>query len=215
MELTWKAVVKWPGTRTRNPQRSKFKASYTNTLKLIDDELRHLKAKNIVLQADCDESEIRLDGRFRARAVMRSQGIILSLDSMHGPLSWACDRYDSWEDNLRAIGLTMNALRAVSRYGVVREAEQYKGFKALPGPGGQNGPVATRTPSDAAEWLAGILKSANTAVSAADLVLMKDLYVASKRKAQAYCHPDRCQGSRTLWNELAWVTERLDTHHGL
>ena len=42
-----------------------------DSLELIDDEQCHLRARNVVLQADCAESEIRLDGRLRARAVMR------------------------------------------------------------------------------------------------------------------------------------------------
>jgi hypothetical protein len=43
----------------------------------------------------------------------------------------ACDRFLDWEDNLRAITKTLESLRAVQRYGIVKDDEQYAGFKAL------------------------------------------------------------------------------------
>lgn len=44
---------------------------------------------------------------------------------------FACDRFLRWEDNLRAITKTLDALRAVDRYDVVQGGEQYAGFKQL------------------------------------------------------------------------------------
>jgi hypothetical protein len=44
---------------------------------------------------------------------------------------FACDRFTGWEDNLRAITKTLDALRAVDRYEVVQDGEQYSGFKQL------------------------------------------------------------------------------------
>lgn len=43
----------------------------------------------------------------------------------------ACDRFLSWEDNLRAITKTLESLRAVARYEVIQDDEQYAGFKQL------------------------------------------------------------------------------------
>jgi hypothetical protein len=43
----------------------------------------------------------------------------------------ACDRFLDWEDNLRAITKTLESLRAVRRYEVVQDDEQYAGFKQL------------------------------------------------------------------------------------
>jgi hypothetical protein len=59
-------------------------------------------------------------------------GVILSFQSAKGVLSFPCDRYTDWESNLRAIALSLEALRAVDRYGVTQHAEQYKGWQALP-----------------------------------------------------------------------------------
>src|SRR5579863_10251967 len=53
-----------------------------------------------------------------AGAKLRTQGIILTFNSKHGPLSYPCDKYSNWQANLRAIALSLEALRAVDRYGV-------------------------------------------------------------------------------------------------
>src|SRR5690606_26744073 len=116
----------WPGEPTVKRKASLFRASYADTLRLLDAELRHLRATQVVIQAACGEEDIRLDGQLRASAKLRSPAIILSFHSKHGPLSYPRDRYTDWQDNLRAIALALQALRAVDRYGVTRQAEQYR-----------------------------------------------------------------------------------------
>lgn len=134
MEITFRPILQWPGKFTPDRKGSRFKASYNQTLRLLDAELLHLKARNIVLQVALNEAQIRLDGRPRADSKPRHPGVILSFDSKHGPLSYPCDRFDSWEDNLRAIALSLEHLRAVDRYGVTKRGEQYHGWTALPPP---------------------------------------------------------------------------------
>jgi hypothetical protein len=46
-------------------------------------------------------------------------------------MSFPCDTFDDWQDNLRAIAKSLEALRMVDRYGVTRNNEQYRGFTAL------------------------------------------------------------------------------------
>jgi hypothetical protein len=67
----------------------------------------------------------------RAGRVAAHPGIVLSFDSKHGALSYPCDTFDRWEDNLRAIALALEALRKVDRYGVTAHGEQYRGFMAI------------------------------------------------------------------------------------
>jgi hypothetical protein len=55
----------------------------------------------------------------------------VSLDSRHGSLTYATDAYDGWQANVRAIALSMQALRAVDRYGVSTKGEQYRGWSAI------------------------------------------------------------------------------------
>jgi hypothetical protein len=134
MQFQFRPISQWPWPRTRNPKRAPFRVAHSKNLIDLDRELRHLAARNIVIQADVRENELRLDGMLYANARPHSPGIILSFDSKHGPLSYPCDTFSEWQDNLRAITLGLAALRAVDRYGVTRQAEQYKGWQALPNP---------------------------------------------------------------------------------
>jgi hypothetical protein len=113
-------------------QWSRFRAPFTSTVELLARELRLLEARQIVLQLDFREADLRLDGLPRANARMGHPGVILSFDSKYGPLRYVTGEYDDWQDNLRAIALSMEALRAVDRYGVSKRGEQYRGWKALP-----------------------------------------------------------------------------------
>lgn len=52
-----------------------------------------------------------------------------------------CDQHVTFDENLRAIVLTLEALRQIERYCVARNDEQYRGFLAAPGvsPGDDDG----------------------------------------------------------------------------
>ena len=56
----------------------------------------------------------------------------VAFDTKGGPLLFVCGRFTTWQDNLRAIAKTMEALRAVKRWGATQSDEQYTGFRALP-----------------------------------------------------------------------------------
>lgn len=181
MDYQFRPIEQWPGKRTRSPRRSQFSASWSKTTDLLETELAHLRARNIVIQADCDESQIRLDGMLRASARMNGQGIILSFDSHHGPLSYPCDRFDRWQDNVRAIALALEALRKVDRYGVTQNAEQYKGWAKLPPPAASSFDIET-----VEEARAVILRAAGV-----DKVIWSDPWQANAvRLAKRKTHPD-------------------------
>lgn len=125
----------WPAkpTPTYRRKNSPFKAGWSSTIELLERELQHLKATNIVIQADCDRSEIRIDGQLRANAKLNGPGVVIAFESpSKGALSFPCDTFTEWKANVRGIALSLEALRAVDRYGVTQQAEQYKGWTALP-----------------------------------------------------------------------------------
>jgi hypothetical protein len=43
-----------------------------------------------------------------------------------------CSRFRDWRDNVRALALSLEALRRVDRYGVTSRGEQYAGWRQLP-----------------------------------------------------------------------------------
>lgn len=148
--VTGRPLVAWPGELTKYRVPSRFKAAWSDTLDLLDRELYHLGAKNTVIQMAMRESDFRLDGAPKAHARPDHPGVILSTDSPYGPLSYPCDRFTHWEDNVRAIALALEALRKVDRYGVTKNGEQYTGWKQL----GAGRPTGSMTVEQAAIFLA-------------------------------------------------------------
>lgn len=134
-------IASWPGALTRVRQRSPFRPAGSNyrtapttlgdTTDILERELRTLDAKNTELLMAIRPEDLRLDGLPRANAKPDHPGVILSFDSKHGHLSYPCDTFETWQANLRAIALGLEALRKVDRYGVTKRGEQYRGFLAL------------------------------------------------------------------------------------
>jgi hypothetical protein len=126
VNFLYEPLVTWPGKLTTNRRRAPFRASYGKTLDLLERELAHLGAKTVILQVALQRADIRLDGRPRSGAKAAHPGVVMTFQSKHGPLSYPCDRFDAWEDNIRAIALSLEHLRAVDRYGVTGNGQQYR-----------------------------------------------------------------------------------------
>lgn len=129
-------------------RRSPFSAGWTSTIELLAKELRAHGATNVVLEIDFDERNIRLDGLPRADRSARTPGIVLSFQAMRVPgrpnLRYEVGTFSDWKDNLRAVALGLEALRAVDRHGVTKRGEQYAGWKALPSGRGDPSPERGR-----------------------------------------------------------------------
>lgn len=137
MNVTFRPLPTWPHKPTKRRRRAQFKTSYPRTLALLEREVRALGGKDVVMGVGLEERDIRLDGQPRANArAYGHPGVEISFDSRdHGRQTFATDEYDDWEDNVRAIALSLEALRAVERWGVSK-GRQYAGFTLLTaGPG--------------------------------------------------------------------------------
>lgn len=186
----FRPIDNWPHERMRNPRSSAFRTKYSETLELLDKELRMLGVQQAVIQIDLPESKIRIDGLPRSGAQPDYQGVILSFESKYGHLRYATDVFDFWQDNLRAIALGLEALRKVDRYGITKRGEQYTGWKQLP--------AAITEVSDiheAAEFLARY-----SGLAAEDIIREQKVY------RQAYCdsarklHPDKGGDAKNFEN---------------
>jgi hypothetical protein len=114
---------------------SPFRASWSDTVGLLVDEVRHLRPSDTILEIDIREQDLRMDGMPRATARAGQPGVILTLvGTPHGDLRYPCSTFRSWQANVRAIALALQALRKVDRYGVTKRGEQYAGWKGLPSP---------------------------------------------------------------------------------
>lgn len=142
IELVYAPIDDWPADSPITCDPSPFSANYGRTLELLERELDHLAADNVRLLVALRHDDIRLDGRPRARAVAEHPGVVLSFESRYGPLRYATGKYATWQDNLRAIALSLEALRKVDRYGVSRRGEQYRGWKQIEAASSDGGSLA-------------------------------------------------------------------------
>lgn len=124
---------------------SPFRSSWSATVELLSKELRAHGARRVILEVDLRETDIHLDGLPRADRRALSPGIVLSFQATRVPgspeLRYEVSEFSDWQDNVRAVALGLQALRAVDRYGVTRRGEQYAGWKQLPAGVGTDGNV--------------------------------------------------------------------------
>lgn len=181
MLYQFRPLESWPTAFTKARRRSTFGGNYTSTIKLLGRELEHLKAQTVVIQAAIAGDDIRNDGLLRSSARPRHPGIIVSFETKaFGPLSYPCDTYTEWDQNLRAIALALEALRRVERYGVTRRGEQYQGWAKLPPP--------------AAAASMGLSEATSTLCAAAGLTSYVHItglnFESLRRMALVKSHPD-------------------------
>lgn len=165
-----------------------FRASWADTIRLLLEEVERLDGHLVVLQVDADPADIRQDGMLRARARVGFPGVKVSFESRFGPLMYATDAYEqrwtggmaSWQANIRAIALGLGALRAVDRYGVTRNGEQYRGWSAITAAPAEQG----LTPDEARRVLADAAGVEQAALVDGDRVR------AAYRVAARSSHPD-------------------------
>lgn len=135
-------LERWPRDETKSRTTSKFKAAWGDTKDLLEREVWHLKALEAVMVLDVMERDIRTDGELNMRARPDSPRVGLLIEryaarqrvsesAARESLAFYCDRYVDWQDNVRAIALSLEALRKVDRYGVTNAGEQYTGWRAI------------------------------------------------------------------------------------
>lgn len=131
-EILYRPLEAWDrkGGEVYRP-RAPFRAPYGATLDLLEREVRMIGGRQAVVELDLAEADFRIDGQPRAGAKTGHPGVTVAFESMHGPLKYTADRFGTWQENLRAVALGLEALRKVDRYGMTSRGEQYAGWKQL------------------------------------------------------------------------------------
>lgn len=175
--------------------RSRFSSSWSNTLADLEHEITALDGRDVVIGCDVTEADLRLDGTLRARARAFTPAVEIAFDSRHGPMLYRCDQYvaawhdqgPDWQQNVRAIVLTLTALRAVDRYGASSSGERYTGYRQITADPAT--PPQATTKAAAREALLAVAGlPADNDITAHTLV----------RRARRAAHPDT-GGSTTQW----------------
>ena len=171
MPLTLRPTDVWPRERSGSGETVRFTAGWSDTVALLEREVDALRTYTqrrdlIVVQIGVPSSGFKLDGGLRSRATPTDPGVIVSFSSVHGPMRYLCDTYRQkgwgdkylpcWQANVRAVALGLEALRAVDRYGIAGDVQQYLGFAELPPgrPMGQSTALAAMTVEEAARFIA-------------------------------------------------------------
>jgi hypothetical protein len=194
--LRLRPIEAWPGEMTQKRKPSPFTANLSDSVYLLSRELKHLKVKDAVIQIAVTEGQLRLDGMLRADARPDHPGVILSFTSEQGALSFPADRFTTWQDNLRAIALGLEALRKVDRYGITSNSQQYTGWLAIESGGSKTSAEEARA-FLASEEISGIIGARG--LTDAELV----------RRAKRQTHPDMPTGDREAWDKVIEAAEVL------
>lgn len=209
VRVVTRPLTSWPG-ELRTPfqrRQAPFTAPWPTTQDLLQREARMIGGRDVVVQLAVHEGEIRRDGWPYARAHACHPGVTVVVpESRHGRLSWSTDRYERWQDNVRAVGLSMEALRAADRHGVM-QGRQYAGFREL----------GSGEPDD--DWRPSVEEAAQYIVSlagwddAAWRQVIDDAHTRSQafRDAAKVCHPD-VGGLPDVFARLQIAVDVVDTH---
>ena len=131
MNATFRPLEGWPKEGfdpDRSRERSRFDSLWQSTLDLLRYELDRLGADAVVVKLALGNRDIRRDGYPKANARPEHPGVVVEWQIGEAWYRRAAEKYDRWQDNVRAIALTLEALRAVERWGAV-SGEQYEGFR--------------------------------------------------------------------------------------
>ena len=122
----------WP--RRKNYQRSKYEVTFIRARDELLRELHAGRARHVVISSNVP---LRRDGIPLANMREPSDpGVAVYWDDRNGKARViACDVWRTVRENLRAVGLTIEALRSIDRAGASELLERaFSGFARLPAP---------------------------------------------------------------------------------
>jgi hypothetical protein len=195
LDYTYKSLDgQFPRKLTNYQQRkpSPFGKTWTETLDLLEKELRHLgyRRGSCVIQTAHTPYDVRNDGRLRRDARKPEHpGVVITFDKWNGEtkrydkMSFECDQFVDYAANIRAIADAMEALRKVDRYAVSgggKSNAHYEGYKAL------NGANESDTAQAAAQFI-----SDHSGIFIHPVDTNSEVLQTAYRRAAMKLHPDK------------------------
>ena len=126
--------LQWPIGRARTAQRDKKYGQFkVDPLKIKRDLLKELSMMNVTSYVINSNSRLKADGMPYANQQIEDTGVVLYFTRKGQEIAIACDKYYQVNDNLRAIGLSLGAIRGMERWGTEEMVDSaFTGFTALP-----------------------------------------------------------------------------------
>lgn len=127
--LIWPAHL--PRTARRSPAR--FTTTGPQAYKQLVDEVRRMGGRNLIVSTNLPVTRGGLMNFGVRKSAITDPGVSIWFDRQGQELVLACDRWTTVEDNMRALGNTLEALRGIERWGTQEMQEAaYQGYAALP-----------------------------------------------------------------------------------
>lgn len=127
--------LQWPIDRPRTSKWDRMigpnKMPSGRIRQLLSKELRMMDVSQIVVSTNV---ATRRDGLpYAGQKAPDDPGVVLYFTRKGSDIAISCDRWQSVDANLRAIGLTIEAIRGMERWGTEEMIDRaFTGFKALP-----------------------------------------------------------------------------------
>lgn len=129
----------WPSGQRRTPphkvKNAPFKMPDERAKYEMMNEIRLLGGRNIIVSSNVAVRQDGLPYADAARRKINDAGVAVYFDLGGSQKCFACDRWGRVSENIRAIGLSIAALRGLDRWGSSDMVERaFTGFTALPPP---------------------------------------------------------------------------------
>jgi len=177
----------WPRTEAwRREKNSQFKVTVGKAIEELYSELERLGAKNVVMSSNLSLTQAMRP--YAKQEKINDPGIAVYFTLKGKQLVMARDLYQDWRDNIRSLGLAVDAFRSLHRHGGAHMMERaFTGFTAI-----------EHSPSTKRPWRE-VLNCAN---DERNLNAVKENY----RRAASKHHEDKPGGSKEKMIEinLAW-----------
>lgn len=127
--LAW--PVGWP--RTKEPQKARFDGTFARIRSELFAEIERMGGQHIVLSTNIP---LRRDGLpYASVREPTDTGVAVYFLRRKKQMVFACDRWSTVQDNMRAIQKTIDAIRGIERWGASEMMERaFQAFEALPPP---------------------------------------------------------------------------------
>lgn len=121
----------WP--RTKSPQAARFGGTFAKIRSELFAEIERLGGQYIVLSTNIP---LKRDGMpYAGQKEPGDTGVAVYFERRGRQMVFACDKWTTVQDNMRAVQKTIDAIRGIERWGTSEMMERaFAAFEALPAP---------------------------------------------------------------------------------
>jgi hypothetical protein len=133
--MTATSPLLWPDNlpRTKRPAIASFKTSGYDSYQHLKKQVKLLGGKNLIFTSNLPANKGGEPLFSRGRSTLVDPGVAIYFERSGVDLCMANDRWDTVDDNIRGVGLSLEAMRGQERW-ITHEMQEamFTGFAALP-----------------------------------------------------------------------------------